>query len=233
MTGITVTNGIVCTAVWLALRYGDVRWRRWLLEGLIGALAVVATISALRQIDRWVYTLPPVDMSATAARIGNPGLASTFVPGSVASRVAGLPAAALASLVAPPAQRIRNELAEKNDNRYKFGYSFIESSVTPPRAVAAWILFIIGMVAGIPRMRISPLGRGLAALFAFNLALHSVWGLEVFLYSQHWIAFLVFAIVAGLDRIDRFGGGVALALGLAVASNSAWQFSAMLANLIA
>jgi hypothetical protein len=227
MTGVTVTHGLVCTAVWLALRLGTIAPRRWIIEGVVGACLVLATIAVLKEVDQRIYALPPAELTDSAKAIGNFGLASAFVPSSVASRVIALPGHALASLVAPPAMKIRNQVAELSDSRFKFGFSFIESSVTRPRLIVAWILFVAGIAASVSRLRISPLARAVAAVLAFNLALHSVWGLEVFLYSQHWVACLVFAIAAGVDRVPRFGGPALLALASGIAWHNATQVLAM------
>ena len=231
MTGVTVTNGAVCVAVWLALRLRAARWRRWLAEGLIGSVVVGGSILGIGALDRWAYSLEPVAAGSTLRKVSNHGLASNFVPASVSLRALELPAHALASIVSPPALMIRNELAEQNANRYQFGFSFIESAVSLPRLMTGWALMLLGVVVALPRLASSALARACAALFAFNAALHAVWGSEVFLYSQHWLAFLVFAIAAALHRAGATGERMLCAAGVAVAAHSAWRFGGMIATL--
>lgn len=227
MTGVTVSNGIFCIGVWLALRAGAIAWRRWLLEGLIGAAAMVICVPALQLVDRWVYTLPAVGMSKSVGEIGDYAVTSDFVPSSVPGRIVELPAHAVASIFAPPVER-----RAKHKDRYPFEFSFIESAVTAPRLLLAWVLVLGGLMAGLPRrLGTSALARAAAVVFALNIILHSVWGREVFLYSQHWLAFLVFALAAGIDRSGRIGGWLVLALGLLIGVHSVWRFTAMIATL--
>jgi hypothetical protein len=231
MTGVTVSNGILCIGVWLGLRAGVSPRRRWVLEALIGACVLAISIVALRIIDRWIYTLPNVVISRTVEAIRDHRLTSSFVPRSVTGRVVGLPAYALASILAPPMERRRGHPARTGDDRYPFRFSFIDSAITGPRLLGSWAVLICGLVAGVRRFGGSPLVRATAVVLAFNFVLHSVWGQEVFLYSQHWLAFLTFAIAAGVDRTHPIGGPLLLALGIIVALHSVGCFTEILATL--
>lgn len=230
-TGVTVTNGAVWLAVWLALRLRIAPWRRWLAEGTVGAVVVLVSIPSIAALDRLAYSLEPVPLASTARDVSGHGLRSAFVPDSLSARVVELPAHALASIVSPSADKIRNPLAEKNSNRYQFGFSFIESAVTPWRVVVSWVLMLTGLALTLPRLASSPLARACAAVFVFNAALHAAWGLELFLYSQHWLAFLVFAVAAALQRAGAYGAAALWAVGVGVAAHSVWRFSGMIAVL--
>lgn len=229
-TGVTVTNGAVWVAVWLALRWRLTPWRRWLAEGCFGGVVVVLSIPAIAELDRWAYKLEPISLTLVFSQVSGHGLNSVFEPTSVLSRTIELPAHALASVLSPQVQRIRNELAEKNANRYHFGFSFIETAITLPRILISWAIVVIGL-ASISRLAWSPMARTCASVLAFNAALHATWGLEVFLYSQHWLAILVFAVSAGMQRAGVWGVRLLWLVAIGVATHNTIQFSEMVSTL--
>ena len=233
MTAVTVTNGFLCVAVWFALRAGrpNMRPRRAALEAVAGALIVAFSIYADRVVDSVVYSLPRPTLGATVTGIANMGLKSSYVPSSVTQRVAALPALALASVAAPPVALIRNELAERNASRYRFGFSVNDSAASAPRLALAWLLALAALAAvarAWPALAGSALARAVGVVLLLNAALHAVWGTEVFLYSQHWLAFLVFAVVGALRGLGKAGAGWLCGAALAIAVNNIWRCAGML-----
>ena len=229
MTAVTVTNGFMCVAAWWALRAG--RPRRAALEAAAATLIVAFSIYAERVVDSAVYSLARPTLGATVAGIANMGLKSTYVPDSVAQRIVALPALAMASVAAPPVALIRNELAERNASRYRFGFSVNASAASAPRLALAWLLTLAALAAAAaarPALAASALARAVGAVLLLNAALHAVWGTEVFLYSQHWLAFLVFALSCALRGLRKRGAGLLLGLALAIAANNIWRCGAML-----
>ena len=86
-------------------------------------------------------------------------------------------------------------------------YTFETPEGTAPgwsmRGIAALSVLVLGAAGLIARGGAARLAALVAlALLAFNLALHSVWGDEFFVYSQHWTTPML-VLAAGLVRAPR------------------------------
>jgi len=112
-------------------------------------------------------------------------------------RAAAFPSALVNSVVAPEPTRVANPKARGDRSKYRFMLSLAES----PSAFSAGRLIdlsllglfaagLLGCWRGSRATRY--LGVGSAAIVGFNGILHSFWGVEFFLYSQHWhVSFLI------------------------------------------
>lgn len=229
MSAVTVTNGFVCVAVWALSRGRRIAWRRRALAALGAAAIVAASIYAVRALDSVAYSLPLPTPGAMLAETGHTGLTPAYTAPSSPQRVKELPALVLAGLLAPRAAVVRNPSAEYHANRYRFGFSFSATAASAPRLALGWLLALAGLYAAWPALAGSTLARAVGAVFLLNAALHTVWGTEVFLYSQHWQAFLLFAIVRPLQALGRRGAALLLGLTLALGANNAWRLADMLA----
>jgi hypothetical protein len=113
-----------------------------------------------------------------------------------------------------------NDLAIANHKPIEFQFTYETARYTKAGlicALAATLLITLGARACI---RASATWRGLAIVslivIIFNVLLHSFWGTELFVYSQHWHTSLVI-LVAGLLVCDSAAQrSIEVAFGLAV-----------------
>lgn len=133
--------------------------------------------------------------------------------------------AALPNSIAPPPARVMPGHAGETD-RYHIRFT-LESVRDPVRIAAVWIPFLLGAWLG---FRSDAPGRralwlGSISIVFYNLLFHALWGNEWFLYSQHWLAPMVFVMGTPLRDPGRFRApawlAVAIALPLIAAGN--WQ----------
>jgi hypothetical protein len=62
--------------------------------------------------------------------------------------------------------------------------------------ICGWLMIATLAVLLIRQQGFSVTVRAIAAVLIFNGVLHSFFGHEFFLYSQHWLAFITFALIA-------------------------------------
>jgi hypothetical protein len=125
--------------------------------------------------------------------------AKHYVGPSFGKRVAEIPSYALASIVPGFPRKIRNEIAERHHNRHPFAYSFESQKINWTSVALLWLATLAALWASRPISFHSALFAACLAVFTCTILLHSFWGTEIFLYSQHWLAFLCFAIARAID----------------------------------
>ncbi|MEQ1887787.1 MAG: hypothetical protein ABL951_01255 [Alphaproteobacteria bacterium] len=213
MTGVTITNGFICVAVWMAIRFGPqklgwIQLRRILTEGIVAAAILGATIVVMITADQLAY---PKDNKSLVEKGGEAtGWVQRFMEGSAAERAVAMPVSFIAGIFPPAIEIIPNNVA-KPGQRYQIGFSFEAGEKTLPRIMFGW--FSMAALAAVLawRFSFSPIIRAIAAVLAFNGVLHSFYGAETFLYSQHWSAFLTFAIILPMSGKAARGANVLLA----------------------
>ena len=122
-----------------------------------------------------------------------------YVGPSVGKRVAELPLYGLASIAPGSPRRVRNQIAERNHDRHPFAYSFEIEHVDWVWVSLTWLATLGALWASRPVPFHSVFFRATFAIIAANILIHMFWGPQIFLYSQHWLAFLCFAIVRAID----------------------------------
>jgi len=214
LSAVTVTNGVLCIAVWMALRFNEtIRWQHLIREGLVAMLILLAGIAITTALDDFIYDpTSNLDSGPNSISKNITDLESfskrTFTKSS-AERLIEMPAHALASIVAPVPEKARNESAERDESRYQFGFSIIDGTITWQRIIIGWLLVVGGIFIGRPKLRTSAIARICTVVLLFNVLLLGFWGSnEMFLYSQHWLAFFVFVIVTGLSTKHRITGPI-------------------------
>ncbi|MDH4037479.1 MAG: hypothetical protein OEX18_05925 [Candidatus Krumholzibacteria bacterium] len=165
--------------------------------------------------------------------------ATAFIHGAdLPARAIRFPAA-IANTIAPA--RISTggpTMSFRPDDRYQFRFTFEEGPGRPtarnlPGAIAV-LLAAAGVVVSLRRRPAwSAVGVASAAVLAFNWILHSAWGDEMFLYSQHWFVSLLLLLAIAVVAMKRRQAAVwFLALFVvAVAANSAGLVTTMLSLL--
>ena len=241
MTGVTITNGFICIAVWMAIRFdpqkpGWIPLRRILTGGIVAAAILGGTIVVMLTADQLAY---PKDSKSlvekgdeAADRVQKFMKGSTaertaalpytimwvrrFMEGSAAQRAVAMPASFMAGIFPPAIEIIPNNVA-KPGQPYQIGFSFEPGEKALPRIVFGW--FSMAALAAVLawRFSFSPIIRAITAVLAFNGVLHSFYGAETFLYSQHWSAFLAFAIILPVSGKATRGTNALLA-GLVIAT---------------
>jgi hypothetical protein len=143
------------------------------------------------------------------------------------SRAAGYPTALVNAVVAPEPTPVKSP-REREQAKYPFMLSFSESpsafSLARIPDLSLLALFAAGWWGCWRGPRATRyLGVGCATVLGFNWILHSVWGQEYFLYSQHWQSFFLIPL-AGLFFYSRrihvyLTSALWLILGLVVIKN--------------
>jgi len=131
--------------------------------------------------------------------------------------------AALPNSIAPPTARVVPDDRAGID-LYTIRFT-LESVRHPGRIAAVWTLFLagswLGLRSGAPVQKALCLGS--VAIVLYNLIFHALWGNEWFLYSQHWLAPMVFLMAAPLRHARRYRlpawGAASIALTLIAFSN--------------
>ena len=196
MTGITVTNGLLCITVWAAIRCKAGRVRRTVCEAAIAAVIAVGFCLGAVVADRMAFEPGTGNVSVAwkAAWWVDHFSHSASLAGFVE-----LPASLFSALVAPRIHSVPNAGAQISD---LYQYSF---SVEPAKKSTAWIILGwlgLGALFAFWQKRSinATTGRAVSAVLIFNALLLTIFGSETFLYSQHWSAFLIFAFVLPFSK---------------------------------
>jgi hypothetical protein len=175
---------------------------------------------------------------------------ATTQPRSIAARLATFPALLVDSIVAPVPRIIPNDHAirVKPDARYRFQFTFDSDgqkgttrSVMSIRnvigsglvALFVWTWWSFRGACDEHRLARTICGAALLIL-AFNAVLHSFWGIDRFLYSQHWdVALKLLIAMSVLAPLRRSSAIIAVCLSGAVivAVNNIFVFRSMLVAL--
>ncbi|MEJ6007953.1 hypothetical protein WG899_20575 [Paucibacter sp. AS339] len=192
MSGVTVTNGFLCLAVWFAIRVKRENIRMVIAEVIVAGIVLGCVIAAMGATDRMVYR--PVQAANSKSGVEVKVWVEKYLTPSVARRFVEVPAVFVASVFTIGVTQVENTVA-KTENRHQFQFSFVRLLESKTFVAFGWI-FIAGLGELVWRKdRGAVLTRAIAAIFIFNITLHTFFGLEVFLYSQHWLAFLTFAMI--------------------------------------
>lgn len=221
-TCVTVTNGLFVALLWLFSGNTQAILRRAFSRQAIALGLLPLLAAALVSVaGNTVY--------------GHEGVASQELahksrPRSVdrLGRLASFPTAILDSFALPELEPSYEMTLEK-PGTLRLRLERAPSHRLPP--VRAWpfgVLMLVGLVAGL-RSRARAIALGAAALIAVNVALHSFWGHDLVLYSQHWHAASVLLVLLGVVvgvRDVRWSRGLAagllvLAVGSAIADTRA------------
>jgi hypothetical protein len=246
-TGVTVTNIVPISAIfWMSELTRSRRMGTSVVRAILMAAVVLMLALGLNL---------AVNRSSGATRpLGEDvGWATAFVttqPTAIAARLATFPALLVDSIVAPVPRTIPNDYAilVKADARYRFQFTFdsdgqkgTTTSVVSVRNVLgtglvvlfAWTWWSFRGTSDEDGPAHAVCGAALLIL-AFNAVLHSFWGLDRFLYSQHWDVALklliVMSVVAPRRRTSRVVAACLLGVAVIVANNAVALHS-MLATL--
>jgi len=208
-TGITITNILP-----VGLLYGLWQRRR-------GASAVVVfrriatvvvvvfvTVFAIRGAVNLLSNVQPGTITegkyVSSFLVPDPGRQAMMFPSAIMNGLALAPSKGVWAL--------QNELWREREKDYGYPYKF---TMQTPRVFSVRNLTGVGLIAlvlaALFRLRRArhpawPYCLASMLILAFNWALHSIWGEEQFLYSQHW-QFPLFVLVAGVflafERLKR------------------------------
>lgn len=222
MAGVTVTNGLMCLFVWTILRLKTIPFRQLLREAVMALCALLVFVVCAMSLSKAVFPALPRKAPVVQPASSTPAWRLYF-EGSVAGRAAHYPFAVLTSVIAPPVEAVRNQLISP-DYRHQVQFSIQNSGNSLLRALA-WVLLLAASAYAL--VRGSRLGHAMLGVVVFNGLMHSAFGYETFLYSQHWVAFITFAIVMVLRHLAPAKVGTSilalLAGGSAIASAVAWS----------
>ena len=183
---------------------------------LLGGLSVALALSISS-----LLTFPIVGSSQLTPAAQAAGYAK-FFPSRPLSHAFDVIAALPNSIAPPPARVVPDRRGDSNRSQIRFT---LESVRHPGRIAAGWMLLLVGAWLGLrsdaPAVRALCLGS--IAVVLYNIIFHALWGKEWFLYSQHWLAPMVFLMAAPLRDAGRYRlpvwGAAAIALTLIASSN--------------
>ena len=175
----------------------------------LGSLAVVAALSIgaiFNRLDAGQQAESFVDEAALFRQFfardpwGHAAGVIAAIPNSIAPPAARLVYRRAPSAKRPPSANRSHELQHlPAATRYPFKFT-LEAAHGAGRIIAVGMLFLLGTVLGC-RAR-DPIHRALClgsvAVVTYNLVFHAFYGNEWFLYSEHWLAPLVFVIGGSL-----------------------------------
>jgi hypothetical protein len=230
--GITVTNLAIVAILLLGSMWDSGRGRfRSALQ--VSALAVGVTLLTYAS----SYLLNHVVLGKEISARKSTAWATTFIhEDDFIERFVRFPMA-IANTIAPARVATGDPTSSyRPGDRYQFRFTF-EEKAGPPTVrnllgLAALALVAAGAVVS-ARRRVSFRSVGLvsAAVVGFNWVLHSAWGDETFLYSQHWFVSMLVLMALAVARLEhrrRVATWVVGALVAAVAVNSLGLVSTML-----
>lgn len=226
-TGITVTQIIpTCLMFAACCRCGGMGPRETARATAIlggSSLAVALSLS-------WLLTLPD-DRPPPLSRVAQIALYTEFFPPRPLEHALGA-VAAIPNSIAPPPARVVPGLP-RHTVRHRIRFT-LESVRDPLRIAVVWIPFLFGAWLGLrsddPVRRSLCLGS--VAIVLYNLLFHAIWGNEWFLYSQHWLAPLVFVMTGALRDAGRFRVPlwIAASIALALVAAGNWRRSSEIAD---
>lgn len=222
--GITITNAVIIAILMLGSMWNSGRGR---MKSALQVAAMAGGVTLSVYASSFVFN--QVILGKDAGARNSKTWAASYINGDdFLARAARFPAA-IANTIAPARIVTGGPTpSHQPEDRYQFCFTF-ENALEWPTARNALGLVALGLVAtgvGVSIRRrgvLSSVGRASAAIVAFNWILHSAWGDEMFLYSQHWfvsILVLMALAVAGAKRSPRMMAWIVGAFVVAVALNS-------------
>jgi len=201
VTGITVSNLVAVAILFAAVGLARAERPRAVLArtGVLVSGVLAATI-ALAALSGALYELSGVDLAG-----GGEYTQRWLKPHKTLDRAAAMPSALAHTFTASEPALGRNLPARLAGSRYPYRFAIehrdLRFCIAHGLGAAIFGLFAIGAFgyrrAGAPARWLC--GASLAIL-AFNWGLHSAWGVDLILYSQHWQTALV-VLLAGLYRV--------------------------------
>lgn len=195
MSGITITNGLLCVLVWFSICFKRGQLRRVIIECLVAVAILICAITTMTAADRLVYTIAadgtkPEQSQPEAIK----SFAQRYMFESIINRAVAMPASFIASVFPGNVETIPNILATKQ-NHYQYEFSLNTYSKSPALIFVGWLIIGVSFIYFIYVRSIPKVFQVVFAVLIFNGAIHSLFGREIFLYSQHWISFLTFGII--------------------------------------
>ncbi len=231
-TGITVTNLVSVAILFVTARLNaDEGW--WLSGGrclqLMAAIGV--TTSLLAVISHGLYESRPLEASEgvryikTWSRNNDPLI-----------RAAQFPTALANSIVATNPTLADNYQGRVHDARYQFRFSLegLPGVFTRARPFAT-VLLLLAAIGALAMLRAQPQTRNIATaalvIVICNFTLHAFWGVELLLYSLHWLQAFSLLTVGMLFLPARFETAGIVLLGIFTAAIGANNYNVGLSML--
>jgi len=234
-TGITVTNLVIIVILFGAAQlYNRVRVDKVLLKTVLVVAAVVIPTAVLPQIVKGTYHLREVSFTG-----GSEYTKRWMKLPRTVDRALETPVTWAHTFAAPAPETAKNTRAIAERSKYHFRFTLLPPRVYDCRDPLTFLLLLL-LLAGVASYRYAPriakwtCGASVA-IVAFNWALHSVWGVELFLYSQHWqlslLVLLAGPLFADKPMVRKIAVYAVIALILAVIVQNGATASAILSKL--
>lgn len=195
MSGITITNGFLCILVWCSIRFKRGQFRRVIIECSVAVIILICAIITMTAADRLVYTIAPDGAKQEHSQIEDiKSFAQRYISGSIINRAVTMPASFIASVFPGNVETISNVLAKKQ-HRHPYELSLEAYSKSSMLIIVGWLMFGISLVYFFYIKSIPKIYQVIYVVLIFNGAIHSLFGREIFLYSQHWVSFLTFGAI--------------------------------------
>jgi hypothetical protein len=202
MTGITVSNLVIVVVLFaVAQLYIRVRINKVLLRTALLVAAVVIPTAVIPQMVKSTYNLQEVSFR------GGAGYTLRWIqPQHTLDRALETPVAWAHTFAAPTPETVENTRAIAEGSKYHFRFTLPLPRVYQCRAPVTFLLLLFLMFGIASYKYVSRIAKwtclASVAIVVFNWALHSVWGVELFLYSQHWQVSLLI-LMAGPFFTDK------------------------------
>lgn len=231
MSGVTITNGLLCILVW-----GSIRFRRGLgrivgMECLVAVLVLFLSIVAMSVADHLVYSMGSENGKPAQSRMQDiESFTLRYISRTNISRTGTMPGYFLASVFPAEVNTIPNELA--GTKKYRYEFSLERYAKSPLIFCAAWLISAMSFFYFFNVEQIPKIIQVIFAVLLFNGLLHSFFGREIFLYSQHWISFLTFGIIFPFgNKVSWRSNALLLAIVLLTLMLSVYAWLGMLSML--
>ena len=219
-TAVTVTNGIIVGILLglpLVFAFGGLKKPTVITAAVLG-MGAIMNLSGVFVFNR-AYD---IDQKSTYSAAGVGSFVGQYVRRDASSTLFRFPAA-VADTFSPAAVRvIDNELGIKLGNRYPIQFSLEGVPLAISWQNILRLCVLLGLALGTlgclrAVMPMQCLGVAAVIILAYNWALHSFWGNEFFLYSQHWHAAALVLVGGTLTGNSRFASISTFLVGLIVA----------------
>jgi hypothetical protein len=230
--GITVTNMVIIAILMAGAMWAGGRGR---VRSALQVASMVAGVALLTYAGS--FAVHQVILGKSLDAHSSRRWATTFINDSdFLRRLVRFPAA-MANTIAPARISTGGPTPSyRPADRYQFRFTFEDGPGWPTARNLPGLISLALVAAGVVvsvrrRVALSPVGVASAAVVAFNWLLHSAWGDETFLYSQHWFASMLVLMalaVASVKRPPRITTWIVGVFTVAVAANSLALVSTML-----